>query len=470
MVGGCLKAALGHLAAGRAEKAVEAIAAAAIADIQQHQQTFLAGAPEAAFLGDLYQEAFKLAGVRGTRPRTRPAAPLSPRRVVYVLSSVVEGQAASANVLRFLTLHNRAEFDPVIVVVEENTRREPPLTFLAQPQAPSERIGAVTIARMRAAAPVHVVPPLGTFVDGVELAAELVRSLAPDLAVFVASPACPIQAGMAFARVAPSQAVMNIGVPLVLRGVDAVIFNNPARERDDAGFLATRGVAVHGVETSGGDARSGVFSIPRSRESLGLPGQARVLASISNAIARRMLAGTFARDLAAFLASRPDIWWMGVGAISKEDISRVRAEFERAGGGVTERCVFSGPAEDPREHIKCADVFLNEYPEGGGNSVIEAMGCGVPVVAMRAGDRHAESIGATLVGLDAIPAPDAARYWALVDHWLADESARGAAAARQQERALARFDYPVVCRQYELAYRALMRSGAANAVSAPVPS
>jgi glycosyltransferase involved in cell wall biosynthesis len=88
--------------------------------------------------------------------------------------------------------------------------------------------------------------------------------------------------------------------------------------------------------------------------------------------------------------------------------------------------------------------------------VIEAMGCGVPVAAMRWGDRHAESIGAMLVGEDAVPRRDAGAYWAKVAGWCGDAAARREAGARQRCRALARWDYGVIVRAYEQELRAAM--------------
>jgi glycosyltransferase involved in cell wall biosynthesis len=99
--------------------------------------------------------------------------------------------------------------------------------------------------------------------------------------------------------------------------------------------------------------------------------------------------------------------------------------------------------------LKSCNVLLNEYPEGGGNSVIETMGCGVPVVAMQAGPRHAECIGAELVGPDAIPTNDIDAYWRLAETWIRDPQAAAAAGARQRARALAELDYGVICDAYE---------------------
>ncbi|MFA6043537.1 MAG: hypothetical protein WC718_01010, partial [Phycisphaerales bacterium] len=86
---------------------------------------------------------------------------------------------------------------------------------------------------------------------------------------------------------------------------------------------------------------------------------------------------------------------------------------------------------------------------GGGNTVIEAMGCATPVIALNAGPRHAQHIGASLVGDDIT---DIATYWQRVDALASDSLARRSAGQAQQRRALNALDYPVIAKAYEAAF------------------
>lgn len=166
-----------------------------------------------------------------------------------------------------------------------------------------------------------------------------------------------------------------------------------------------------------------------------------------------MLAGHFAKHLGAYLRDHATVWWIGVGPGESEPVLDV---IRNSGGeDAARRCVFVGAHGDVRRVVKACDVFLNEYPEGGGNSVIEAMGCGVPVVAMRAGERHAECIGAELVGEDAIVSHDANAYWALVHEWTSNLDSARQAGLRQQRRAMERLDYSVICKAYEECVRVI---------------
>ncbi|MBI1190701.1 MAG: glycosyltransferase [Tepidisphaera sp.] len=436
-IGGCLKPAIAHAQAGRLGLALECVAAAAVADIQHHQQTFLSDASRAALLCDLYAELFSMAGITPHAALAGAAiAPSQPLRLLYIVSSLVDGQAASANIARLCQLHHPARFDPHILCVEEFTQRRPALGFLKYPDAPSARVGAKVIASLPSGS-LTLLEPTGDLLAGAREAIAAARSLRPQIAVFVGSPACPVQAACAFARVAPRQINMNIGVPLPVRGIDHIVYNSPRRQAQDQPHLAPRNIASSSVETSGGDARAGLAAIPEPRGPLGVPADALLLVSAGNRLPQRMLAGSFASDLAAFLASRPDVWWVGVGPGDFTDVLRLLGP----------RAVAAGPRADIRGVVKAADIYLNEYPEGGGNTIIEAMGCATPVVAGDFGLRHAQHIGAALSDHTSITSCDA--YWREVERLAANPVAREALGQRQQRRALESLDYHVIALAYE---------------------
>ncbi|MFA6046648.1 MAG: hypothetical protein WC718_16810, partial [Phycisphaerales bacterium] len=357
-IGGCLKPAVDHAQAGRVAQSIECVAAAAVADIQQHQQAFLADAAHARVLCDLYAELFALAGLKpAASPHSAtPPSGARPLRVLYLVSSLVDGQAASANIARFCRLHDPSRFVAHVLCVEEFTRRTPTLNFLEYPDSPSSRVGDKTIATLPLGS-LTLLEPAGDLLAGARAAIAASRALAPDVAVFVASPACPVQAACAFARIAPRQVNMNIGVPLPLSGIDEIVYNSPRRWAQDRAFLTARGIASRSVETSGGDASAGVHARAESRVDLGLPSDALALVSAGNRLPQRLLAGSFVRDLDAFLSSHPHAWWVGVGP---GDFAPIRAAL---GPGLA-RVITPGPRADIRPIVKACDIYLNEYPEG----------------------------------------------------------------------------------------------------------
>lgn len=422
-------------------QSLECIAAGAVADIQQHQQHFLAHASNAAIVCDLYAQLFAGCGL-SPAGRFAPRDPSRPLRLLYVVSSLVDGQAASANIARFCTLHDPGRIAPHVLCVEEFTRREPPLGFLQYPEAPSVQVGRGVIDRLPAGA-LTMLSARGDLLAGAREAIGAARELGADVAVFVGSPACPVQAGCAFARVAPRQINMNIGVPLPMPGIDTIIYNSPRRWLEDRSFLASRQIGSSSVETSGGDARAGLTTLPRSRESLNVPADALALVSAGNRLPARLLAGSFLVDLATFLGAHPRARWILIGP---GDFAPV---LERM-GPLAQRVITLGPVADIRPVVKACDIFLNEYPEGGGNTVIEAMGCGVPVVALDAGPRHAQHIGAALSGDLSLTTSKA--YWERVGALGGDPGARGEVGRAQQGRAVEKLDYTAIVKAYEAVY------------------
>ncbi len=50
--------------------------------------------------------------------------------------------------------------------------------------------------------------------------------------------------------------------------------------------------------------------------------------------------------------------------------------------GIAQRVLFAGYVDNPLPHVKAADLFvLSSRTEGFGNALVEAMGCGTPVVS-----------------------------------------------------------------------------------------
>jgi hypothetical protein len=406
--------------------------------------------------------------------------------VAIVVPSIVQGQAISENALRLAAAllgdGQRVHF----LITEEQTARTPPCGFLRYLDVPSSREGAPLLSRlveMAAAASgrltLSMLATRGTYLDAAREAIAHLRSLHPRTCLFFGNASCPITLAMAWGRVATRQVSLSMGVPLVVAGVDAIIFNNPRKCVRDGPALeaaarsAGQSLRCLSVETSGGDA-SGSRIITTRRE-LGVPEAACLLAQASNALAKRMCgtlnASTFAHDLARFMAApgREDVWWIGIGPwdAASADAARVLGAIDSVSPALRNRMRFLGPRENVRADISAADLFLNEYPEGGGNSVIEAMGCAVPVVAMRAGERHAECIGADLVGDDAIPSASPRDYWALAARWCDDAPQRRAAGARHRTRALAQLDYAAVMRQYLGLLHDLDAAAAAGPIKTP---
>lgn len=109
---------------------------------------------------------------------------------------------------------------------------------------------------------------------------------------------------------------------------------------------------------------------------------------------------------------------------------------------------------NPLELYRAADVFvLPSHVEGMSNSLLEAMACGLPVVATSVGAAP-EMVRDGVDGL-LVPPGDPGALAGALSHLLADRATRDAFGARAREAVLARYSLPVVVDQIEARYRAI---------------
>jgi glycosyltransferase involved in cell wall biosynthesis len=140
-----------------------------------------------------------------------------------------------------------------------------------------------------------------------------------------------------------------------------------------------------------------------------------------------------------------------LGEGEREGELRALAEQLGLGGAV----VFCGFQRNPWKFIARADVFaMSSRYEGFGNVLVEAMACGVPVVATSSsGTREIVSVGVDGLLVDR---HDPATLAAALERVLADDGLRGrmAKAARQSAE---RFALPVVAAAYDRVFGVLAR-------------
>lgn len=128
------------------------------------------------------------------------------------------------------------------------------------------------------------------------------------------------------------------------------------------------------------------------------------------------IAGPWAECMAQLLRARPDVHWLLIGD------TRLPPALQ-----AVRRQVTTLPHQkELGSFYQSASVYVNPPRLGGGLSVLEAMACGLPVVALEGGD------GGDKVGPDAATSED--DYFARLQTVLDSPSARAALAARQQAR------------------------------------
>jgi glycosyltransferase involved in cell wall biosynthesis len=173
-----------------------------------------------------------------------------------------------------------------------------------------------------------------------------------------------------------------------------------------------------------------------------------------NKLSYRLPAGEFLTHLGDFLQQHPKAYFLAMG---RGDLNKTLDPLKERGLG--DRCLTVGPNPNIRPVLKAIDIFLNEYPEGGCNTVMEAMACGKPAMAMHAGAQHTHNHGAMLLGEPwAVMEYDPQTYWQRVGEWVEDADARRQAGEAQRQKCVEQFDYPILCRGYESRYLEMLEA------------
>lgn len=116
---------------------------------------------------------------------------------------------------------------------------------------------------------------------------------------------------------------------------------------------------------------------PRSNFHRLIPPQATLLTTISNHLHSR-LSMEMCICIANILRRCPETYYVLIGNWKPQE--RQRRIFKHY--GVNHRVIHLGARKDIMPLLKTMDIYLNEFPFGGGVSIIEAMAAGLPIVNM----------------------------------------------------------------------------------------
>ncbi|MBK9325459.1 MAG: glycosyltransferase [Hydrogenophilales bacterium] len=200
---------------------------------------------------------------------------------------------------------------------------------------------------------------------------------------------------------------LGLPVTVTLRGTEVPQSRNPAlvpKLREvfrDADFVITVSDSLRQLARSLGLARergqvvgNGVdadrFSpVPRgeARRRLGLPDTARVLVTVGGLVERKGFHRVIA-CLPALLEQHTDLHYLVVGGPCPEGDMTQALKDQAVALGLGERVHFLGPVapDDLKWPLSAADIFvLSTRNEGWANVILEAMACGLPVVASDVG-------------------------------------------------------------------------------------
>ncbi|NCC50501.1 MAG: glycosyltransferase [Spartobacteria bacterium] len=287
----------------------------------------------------------------------------------------------------------------------------------------------------RRQAPVCLTPRDLSFTRAARYLCRQLEADQTDIAIFQGGLSTPIDWLVARAARVPVKMSIHVGSSMMVPGLDATLYDNPANiERETACWAPRFGERI--VMAKGVDIEDLRRHPPLSRAVWGIPPDAVVIGTLSNHLPRRMTPA-YCQVIAEVMRAHPQVWFLGFGV---GDIPGIRPVFRAY--GVEDRLRFGGRQTQVGAALKTLDIYACEFPVGGSQSVIEAMACGVPVVAMPWSNIHAESAAAHLVGPDwALPRQDIAKYAERLREWITRPDKRQIAALAMQRHADAH--YPI---------------------------
>jgi glycosyltransferase involved in cell wall biosynthesis len=129
--------------------------------------------------------------------------------------------------------------------------------------------------------------------------------------------------------------------------------------------------------------------------------------------------------------------------------------------GLDDAVRFLGPVDDPRELLRALDIFLMpSLYEGLGIAALEAMACGLPVIASDTGGLH-EAVEDSRTGL-LVPPGDAVALAHAIETLAAAPAMRAAMGAAARDRAIERFGMTTMAQRTLEFYRVCMARAAAE--------
>lgn len=357
----------------------------------------------------------------------------APLTLALVVPNLVDHVVAyTKTVLHYARYADSNRFQVRVYSTENLAERDDMLFPFRCEQYRSETTGRATIAELTArGVPVFIASRAKRFTNSAsDISAQLAADNV-DLALFQTGLACPIDWLVARMAPVPVKAAIHIGVSLFNSGLNLTFFDNPENLDREAGigseYAGDKVVAPIGIDDEEMEAQQ-----PLQRESFGIPPDAIIIGTLSNHLDLR-LTGSYLTAIAHVLAARPNAWFMALGADTLDD----KLEFFRA-RGLAARVCFGGQQRATGAALKMLDIYANEFPVGGSQSVMEAMACGLPVAALKWSDAHAESAGARAVGEPfAISGRDPEAYIRLILRWVDDGDERARTGNAMRVRAAA---------------------------------
>jgi hypothetical protein len=253
----------------------------------------------------------------------------------------------------------------------------------------------------------------GNFVERAQRIADAIRTSGIQVAFFHAGLSEQITARVAAFRPVPLQINVNHG-----NEMDADLFRGFVHLYHNA--MQRTGFPSHPADwiPSASDVETRLRTdLPATRQSLGLESTSTISATFGNL--DELSKGGYARVLAEILKRFPKHFHIFAGP---GNIRTLRSTLHH--DGVLPQVRFLGHISDVAPLFEAVDIYLAPFPDSGGQTVLEAMGAGKPVIVMRFPADSPYNSGSELVGVRELVAATEADYAEIADRLLRNPSFR----------------------------------------------
>ena len=315
-----------------------------------------------------------------------------PFKVAHVMPLFIKSccHAPSTRVSELLDYYNREYFEPIVFSTDQNFSKKEEflgnysndysIDFLEKGFDVFEKIKTPIFSNTQAS----------RYIENALYFAYLLKEKEIDIAIFHE----PFATNQLLIQMSdtPIKLFMEHGFYSVQDELDAVIVSHEnQRKRAERLFAKTNTKVITNPKVL--DTKRYWTNHILTPEELGLPKNARVLMTISNLLDSR-LSDKMCFAIRKILQETSNSYFIGIGHL--DGIKRKKNLINMG-----DRVRFLGPRMDAKHLLRSADVYLNEFPIGGGCVIYEAMLAGCPVVTMKGeGIDDASFEGADYLGDD----------------------------------------------------------------------
>lgn len=310
----------------------------------------------------------------GLEHRRAPSTKKRPK-LAHIVPQLIDGGHAPSRILRAFVEYHRKELFDISVLITEAYAEKPgnyPFSPATSP-ATIERAQRTLMELKQRGAAIHSAAESTSYEECSEKISRFLSEKEIDIAIFHESDVINLKA--ASLSDVPCKAFFLHSEGLHYAGFDLYICGDEelAKTYRSEGFSARIEIVPFAL-----DVRRDWEADTPCLEPYGIPKSARVLTTISNQFEHR-LSPIFCKTVSQLLEKHPDCYYAMIGKFCNSFEEFRRKHFPKEHW---KRIIHFGPQPCPSHLARSMTLYLNEFPEGSGFAVLDAMAAGLPIVSM----------------------------------------------------------------------------------------